>query len=102
MECRDGERRRISVAKMESSPSPVDSLLLGFVRPGKPRTPTMSPRRRMSSVAQASSDLLFWICAVIWTLLPCPLVNPVPVGFVGGEGIPLRGDRRISIYCCLG
>jgi len=59
MECRDGERRMISVAKMDNSPSPVDSLLLGFVRPGNPRTPTMSPLRRISNVAHASSVLLF-------------------------------------------
>ena len=65
MECKEGERRTISVEKILNSPSPVDSLLLGFVRPGKPRTPTMSPRRRMSSIAHASSDLLFWNCAVI-------------------------------------
>ena len=70
MLCRHGESRTISVAKIESSPSPVVSLLLGFVRPGKPRTPTISPRPRTSCTAHASSDLENWICAVIWSFAP--------------------------------
>jgi hypothetical protein len=57
MAWREGDNKMISVAKILNSPSPVVSLLFGFVRPGNPRTPTISPRRRISWTSHASSDL---------------------------------------------